>query len=97
MSGGRLNLLEVCGEEDGDSEERAEHSVGEEEEEEGGEQDRQLDHQAGRHVDDGVHLCTELDSTVQYSRMGQCSAVQWYCKEEEIHGEFYRRAKSTFY
>ena len=58
MDGGRLNQLEVCGKEDGESK----HSVGEEEEEEGGEQDNQLDQQAGRHV------CT-------YNRPGVAGAV----------------------
>ena len=65
MSGGRLNRLKVCGREDGESEEGAEHSVGEEEEEEGGEQASQLDQEAGPHVDDSVYLC--MYWTPQYS------------------------------
>ena len=65
MDGGWFNLLE-CGNEDGESEERAEHGVGEEEEEGGGEQDSQLDQQAGRWWRSGtpfgvqVHPCTVL-------------------------------------
>ena len=75
MDEGRLNLLEECGREEGESEEKAEHNVGGEEEEGGGEQASQLDMQAGRHVADGVHLCTVLDSTVQYSTVKYKSTV----------------------
>ena len=76
MSGGRLDLLRVCGKEDGESKEReSKHSLRENEEEEGGEQDEeeeeeegehdsQLDQQAGRHVCNCLLYWTLQFSTV---------------------------------